>query len=1181
MSNFVTTTGFHAYADGVFATVAKEAFEPLKPLIPLQPRPPRLASHHIVVRERNLTHSFAPHYHPYVGELTRRLLTGSTRGLQAVDTEYRTRVKVTADAKAVDGDDQVTIAVNEQVILPDEIGLTVSGEPVRLAGRHIVTPDEQPFNGKVGDAVVVPAEVDVVRANGRTVTLSQKLQATLVDAGPMPTLFRSFFGDYSPNGTAVPGDGLAPHPVDDLDFSTSGAYSGYNWELFFHVPMLIAVNLSRSGRHEESMRWFHYLFNPTDTSSQLSPERYWRVKPFQSTDVARIEEILVNLSTGDDPVLKTDTINAIAQWKDSPFRPHVVARFRQSAYMVKTVMAYLDNLIAWGDSLFRQDTGEAIDEAMQLYVLAANILGPRPQAVPSKGSTRPQTYADLRKDLDEFGNAMRYVEGSLLLDLAPAPGAPAPDGRLVSVRNMGRVLYFGVPRNDNLMRYWDVVADRLFKIRNSLNLQGVFRQLPLFEPPIDPAMLARAAAAGLSVDAIVGGLGQPPSHVRFAVLHQHAVEAAQSAISLGAALLGHTEKEDGEALSLLRARHERQLFELSEQVRYAQLQESVKSREAVVASMHSAISRYAFYERQLGRSIEDINVPELDELDLAALTKFALKTEEPVLTQRDVPMDIATDVVAEAGGRILSRYEAEELDKNTTARTITDLLKIAQLAGQGVSLIPDFGVKFHFWGLGGDFGFGGSQLGQVARFVADNLLAVADRLNYEAGVAAKVGNYWRREQDWAQQSSQTTAEINQIFKQLRAAQLREAISEREFRNQQLQTKHAGEIEQFLNAEGQNAKGKAGNQALYAWSKRETRGLYTRTLALAQDLARKAETAMQHELVLAATAPSYVKPSYEAGKDGLLGGENLVLDLQRMRAAYDEADVRELVLTKHISLSQLDPMALLTLRATGGCTFEVPEEWFDVDGPGYYRRRIRSVALSIPCVTGPYTSLNCRVSLTKSLVRMEPTVQGDLSKDQLLERKGAVTEMVASSANEDAGVFDPAGRDSRVLPFELAGAISTWSLNLPGQGPDGFRVFDYDSISDVVLHLRFTAKHDAGLAQAAVKRLQKLVKGDGTAGRVRLFSLRHEFPSEWAAFVASGGNDAPFTLTLTADHFPYWAGPKLKVDSVELFVPPAKVGNDVEPVALPANTPAPKLGTPWTIEMDPAARDVWLLATWKV
>src|SRR5207237_3029093 len=100
-----------------------------------------------------------------------------------------------------------------------------------------------------------------------------------------------------------------------------------------------------------------------------------------------------------------------------PFRPHVIARYRQQAYMYKTVMAYLDNLIAWGDSLFRQDTGESINEATQLYVLAANVLGPRPQAVPKKGSVRVQTYAELRKDLDAFGNALRDIETDIPFDI--------------------------------------------------------------------------------------------------------------------------------------------------------------------------------------------------------------------------------------------------------------------------------------------------------------------------------------------------------------------------------------------------------------------------------------------------------------------------------------------------------------------------------------------------------------------------------------------------------------------------------------------------------------------------------------------------------------------------------------------------------------------------------------------
>ena len=190
-----------------------------------------------------------------------------------------------------------------------------------------------------------------------------------------------------------------PYPVKDLDFTSSGAYSVYNWELFFHVPLTIAIHLSKNQRFAEAQRWFHYLFDPTDDSDGPTPERFWKVRPFQTTDVKKIEEILVNLATGADETLRDETIRSIEAWKDAPFRPHVIARYRQQAYMYKTVMAYLDNLIAWGDSLFRQDTGEAIDEAMMVYVLAANILGPRPQPVPKKGSVRPQTYANLRQDL--------------------------------------------------------------------------------------------------------------------------------------------------------------------------------------------------------------------------------------------------------------------------------------------------------------------------------------------------------------------------------------------------------------------------------------------------------------------------------------------------------------------------------------------------------------------------------------------------------------------------------------------------------------------------------------------------------------------------------------------------------------------------------------------------------------
>ena len=68
-------------------------------------------------------------------------------------------------------------------------------------------------------------------------------------------------------------------------------------------------------------------------------------------------------------------------------------------------MAYLDNLIAWGDSLFRQDTGEAIDEAMMLYVLAANISA-RAAAGTKEGHG---ASADLRQPAGRPENSGRHA----------------------------------------------------------------------------------------------------------------------------------------------------------------------------------------------------------------------------------------------------------------------------------------------------------------------------------------------------------------------------------------------------------------------------------------------------------------------------------------------------------------------------------------------------------------------------------------------------------------------------------------------------------------------------------------------------------------------------------------------------------------------------------------------------
>jgi hypothetical protein len=91
----------------------------------------------------------------------------------------------------------------------------------------------------------------------------------------------------------------------------------------------------------------------------------------------------------------------------------------------------------------------------------------------------------------------------------------------------------------------------------------------------------------------------------------------------------------------------------------------------------------------------------------------------------------------------------------------------------------------------------------------------------------------------------------------------------------------------------------------------------------------------------------------------------------MEKAYLDLNVREYELTKHISLRPQVPMEYLRLRTTGYCEVDIPEWMFDLDYPGMFMRRIKNVTLTIPCVTGPYTGVHCRLTLLTSMTRIDP------------------------------------------------------------------------------------------------------------------------------------------------------------------------------------------------------------------
>jgi hypothetical protein len=860
--------------------------------------------------------------------------------------------------------------------------------------------------------------------------------------GPKLTNFEK---NYKPDPAQV----ASPYPVEAVDFTRTGSYSRYNWEIFYHAPMLIATQLSRAGRYEDAMRWFHLVFDPMTGEPGGGDRRYWRFDPFRTADTTRIEDTVTLLTyAGTDPgkLKRRDDLRAtIADWIADPFRPDVIARRRPVVYMKRVFMAYLDNLIAWADELFQRDTLEAINEALQLYILAANLLGPRPQRVPSPGPVHPQTYQSLRGKLDDLSNAQVDLETRLPFTELFAP----PAGAVTGLTELPKALYFCLPQNELLLNYWDTIADRLFKIRHCRDIEGTARDLPLFEPPIDPMLLVEAVAQGLDIGSVLNDLYAPLPRQRYSATLAQALNLCEEVRSFGGALLAVLDKHDAERLAALKATQENQLLDQVSGSKKMLIDEAEQNRQGLEVAAQLASTRIQYYD--------------------------------DLLTQ---------GLIAE---------EIEQLDGLDQSNDWQEKASWIEATAQALNLIPNVTS-----GTSPGATFGGSNLGAAVSAVGRSYTSFANSLAYQANRASITGAQARRNEEWRFQRDVARRELRQVQRQLAAAQIRAEISRADLRNHELQRDHARAVEELQRT-------KFTNESRYGWLEANLRTLYLQCYRAAYEMAKRAERCWQYEQGSTSTFISF--GAWDSSMRGLLAGERLHRQLKQMEQARLERTTREFEITKHVSLAQLDPFALIALKQNGTCEFDIPEWTFDLDYPGHYFRRLRTVSLTIPAVVGPYTGVNATLTLLRSKVRETARVAGAYDADDNYRPDHLPVEAVAASGGQqETGRFELDLRGENYVPFEGAGAISRWRIELPTQ----FRSFDYDTIADVVLQLRYTSRRDDVLAPKATAALKASLTGPTDPPSMRLVSLRHEFPSEWARLTSSAQSA---TFRFTKDRFP--------------------------------------------------------------
>jgi len=325
-------------------------------------------------------------------------------------------------------------------------------------------------------------------------------------------------------------------------------------------------------------------------------------------------------------------------------------------------------------------------------------------------------------------------------------------------------------------------------------------------------------------------------------------------------------------------------------------------------------------------------------------------------------------------------------------------------------------------------------------------------------------------------------------------------------------------------------------------------VYFQSYQLAYTIAKQAEICFRYELGIPGT--SYINYGYwDSLHKGLLCGENLLSNLKQMEMDYYNQNIREYELTRQISLAQLDPVALLQLKAGGACFLDIPEELFDLDYPGQYFRRIRHIAITLPGVVGPYTPVCLKMTLMANSLRIDNTAgtvanyprntnsKGMPTNDSRFLDNVANTQYIATStAVNDNGLFEMNMKDERYIPFEGAGAISSWRLELTSVYPQ----FDPGTIADLIIHFKYTAREGGpALQEVAAASLQKRLSAAVTANGMvlsRAFSARRDFPTQWYKFLNPVAPTDPQQLEMDiTSRFPFFTqGLNIKINSVQVL-----------------------------------------------
>ena len=385
--------------------------------------------------------------------------------------------------------------------------------------------------------------------------------------------------------------------------------------------------------------------------------------------------------------------------------PDIIAENNLQVYRKWTLEEYIRYLLQFGDNEFRQETWESLSAATQLYFEAEDVLGEEPdiEDLVSMYEKETRTYEKVQEISDHFGTAT----------------------------------------NEHLKALWELLKDRLYKLRNGLNINGE-RQMPsMYGSRIDPAQLVLAAQHGGINPYADSQLKNDTKVYRFRDLVPHTESMINMVISFGSQLYSALQQQDSEKLQMLQATHQVNLLNVVTEVLDLQIEEATKEVLGLSANLKLVENQRNYY----AHLIEKGNLP------LEA-------------------MSIASNLVSIAG-----------------------FIAGSEIRGTAIAahLIPTI------------FGFsdGGFQPGSSVDSAAQISGEVAQAAQTTAQILATEAEYQRRKEEWSFQLQQADYEVTQISAMLEAASQRLNIARANKKQHELSIKQSVEIVNYLNTKFTN------------------------------------------------------------------------------------------------------------------------------------------------------------------------------------------------------------------------------------------------------------------------------------------------------------------------------------------------------------------------------------------